>query len=127
MSKFSLISIDAIKGKIKFFKLVKDGKCEFDEFETEARKNFSNELFKIFAYMDRVSNLMSMSSDKFRDITQKREKVKEYEFKTRHLRVYVIKEEQSGNIIICGGYKNTQERDIKHFRELKKEYLKSKV
>jgi putative component of toxin-antitoxin plasmid stabilization module len=29
-------------------------------------------------------------------------------------------------VIVCGGKKGTQQADIKHFRNIKKEYLKQK-
>jgi putative component of toxin-antitoxin plasmid stabilization module len=52
--------------------------------------------------------------------------VKEYEIKTRNLRVYMIHEEKSGRIIVTGGKKTSQKKDIRHFRNLKASYLKNK-
>jgi len=47
----------------------------------------------------------------------------EYEIKTHNLRVYLFREVKTGNIIVLGGRKNTQSKDIHHFRKLKKGYL----
>jgi len=123
MSIFALKELDVIKGKQKFFKLLKDGVCEFDEFEIEARINYYSQMTRIYALMNKVANLETLTMKQFKDITPKKEKVKEYEFKTKNLRVYVIHESDTGKIIICGGYKNSQNKDITHFREVKKQYL----
>jgi len=52
--------------------------------------------------------------------------LKEYEIKTHHLRVYAIHEAGTGKIIICGGYKNTQKNNIRHFREVKNQKMLTK-
>lgn len=70
-----------------------------------------------------ISDLKSLPEKKFKDITPYNEKVKEYEIKTNNLRVYLIKDVK-GKLIIIGGKKTTQKKDIKKFRNLKKEYLK---
>lgn len=125
MSIFTLEEIKAVQGKYKFFKLVKDGVCEFDSFEHEIEKTTSylSELRTVYAYFDLVANLHSLPHTKFKDITPNKEVVKEYEFKTKHLRIYAIHEKETGKVIICAGKKNSQESDIKHFRAIKKSYL----
>lgn len=123
MKEFSLIVIDAVKGKQKFYKLVKDGVCQFDEFESKARINYDSEMTKVFAIMDKVADLQSLPNKMFRDITPGKEQNKEYEIKTKHLRVYLFHEKLTGKVISVGGYKTTQQSDIKHFREIKKEYF----
>ena len=123
MSKFALLKIEAVKGKQKFYKLEKDGKCKFDDFENEARRSYSKELFRIYALMDKVSDMQTLTKEQFRDITPKGDLTKEYEFKTHNLRVYAIHEAHTGKIIVLGGFKNTQNQDINKFRELKKQYL----
>ena len=127
MSNFALIEIEGIEGKQKFFKLEKDGICEFDVFydKIKAQKRYYSELLTIFDKMDYVANLGRLPKTQFRPLTPKKEYVKEYEFKTKHLRVYAIHEEKTGKIIICGGYKKDQKKDIKHFRSIKRQYLES--
>jgi len=63
---------------------------------------------------------------KFRDITPKNASNKEYEIKTHHLRVYLFHDKNIGRVIVCGGKKGTQKADIKHFRNIKKEYFNNK-
>lgn len=78
----------------------------------------------LFSYMEFIANGKTLPYTKFKDITPKKEQEKEYEFKTKHLRVYAIKK-KNGKIIIMGGYKNSQKKDISKFRSIKEEYIKS--
>lgn len=79
----------------------------------------------IYLYMDSVANMKSLPHSKFHPLdTNNADGYREYEFKTKHLRVYVIKQ-HGGKIIVMGGYKNSQKRDIASFRALKKQYLDS--
>ncbi len=126
MSKFALKTLEEIHGKQNFEKLVVNDKCLFEEFEQEIQKSgrYSNELAMLFSYMEFIANGKTLPYTKFKDITPKKEQEKEYEFKTKHLRVYAIKK-KNGKIIIMGGYKNSQKKDISKFRSIKEEYIKS--
>ncbi len=125
MPTFALKEIKAVKGKQTFYKLVKDNKCHFDIFEEKMLKTqFAGEVGKIYAYMERIADGESMPADKFKDITPSNESVKEYEIKTKNLRVYLTKTED-GKIVIIGGKKNTQKSDLRKFRSLKKQYIQS--
>jgi hypothetical protein len=72
--------------------------------------------------MEFVANGISLPASKFKDITPKKQIVKEYEFKSRHLRLYAIKTSKGKIVVLCG-YKNKQNRDIRTFRSIKKRYL----
>ena len=122
MSKFGLRRIDAIQGNQTFEKLIVDGDCPFDHFEKNLEAKYRRSLEKIFFYMNEVANNKPLPHTKFKDVTPKKEKVKEYEFKDGDLRVYGISS-YGGKIIILGGYKNQQEKDFRSFRSLKKQYL----
>jgi putative component of toxin-antitoxin plasmid stabilization module len=125
MNKFALKLIDEIVGQLKIFKLYVNNHCEFDEFEKqiEAEGSYSSELVTIQTRLQEIADGKLLPKEKFRNITPKKELVKEYEIKTRHLRVYLFHEEKSGRVIVCGGKKITQQKDIYHFRRIKKEYL----
>ncbi len=127
MSKFALVRIDAIVGKQEFDKLFVDDNCEFDDFEKDVQKHqrYASELGMIYRYMEVVSDNKTPPSGKFKDITPEKELVKEYEFRTKHLRVYAIKK-KNGKIIVLGGYKNRQPKDLRKFRSIKKRYLNAK-
>ncbi|MFO7939300.1 MAG: hypothetical protein R6U66_06075 [Bacteroidales bacterium] len=117
---------EPIDGAQKIEKLLIDNECQFDDFESDVlkHKKYINELGKIYAYIEFAANGSSLPSKKFKDITPAKENVKEYEFKTKNLRVYAIKT-LNGKIVIFGGYKNQQKKDIRKFRSIKKRYLES--
>ena len=77
-----------------------------------------------YTYLEYISNGKSLPAKHFKDITPDKEKVKEYEFKTKHLRIYTIKK-KNGKIIILGGFKSNQKKDINKFRAIKKRYIES--
>ena len=122
MSKFVLVNIDAVQGIQMFEKLVVDGVAPFDAFEDELEDQDKRSLEKIYFYMNEIANMRTLPNTKFKDITPGKEDVKEYEFKEGNLRVYSIKK-FGGKIIILGGYKNRQKKDLRKFRSLKEQYL----
>jgi putative component of toxin-antitoxin plasmid stabilization module len=125
MSIFALKYIDVISGPIKIFKLLVNNLCEYEDFERqiETEGTYSSELVTIQTRLQEIVNGKLLPKEKFRNITPKRELEKEYEIKTRHLRVYLFHEEKIGRVIVCGGKKTTQQKDITHFRRIKKEYF----
>ena len=126
MKKFTLKEIEWIEARQSIYKLEIDNNCQFDMFEKEIsyRKQYENELASIYSLIEDVANNKLLPKTKFRDITiTKKDNIKEYEFKSRNLRVYAIKSEE-GKVIILGGYKNNQKKDIKKFRRIKAEYIK---
>ncbi len=125
MPKFVLKNIKSINGKQQFNQLVVDGNGQLDEFENDLKDTtYWSEFKTLLAYMDFVANNRTLPQTKFKDITPAKELVKEYEFKSKHLRIYAI-HQPNGKIVILGGYKNNQKNDINKFRSLKKQYLDS--
>ena len=129
MVKFALIQIEEVIGRLKIFKLLVNNRCEYDEFEKQIKSeaSLSSELLTIQARLHDIAGCRLLPKEKFRDITPKKEMVKEYEIKTSHLRVYLFHEEKTGRIIVCGGKKGSQQKDIAHFRRIKKEYVTIKA
>ena len=125
MNKFALEFIDEIVGRLKFFKLLVNNRCEYDDFESQIKTegSYSSELVTIQTRLHEIADGKLLPKEKFRNITPKKELVKEYEIKTRHLRVYLFHEEKTGRVIVCGGKKITQQKDINRFRRIKKEYF----
>ena len=129
MSIFALKKIDAIKGKQELVKLKVDDKCPFDEFENGVGKQYLSELVGIYHNMQDVADLKSLPDTKFHfyDLNKKQKNkdgVREFEFKSKHLRVYGITM-PNGKIIITGGTKANQKDDQNTFRKLKAQYLES--
>lgn len=124
MSNFEIRKIDAVIGKQKFFKLIKDNICQIDDFENDLEEVYKPELRTIYAYMDQVANLKSLPKTKFHFYNNEKGGFREFEFKSKHLRVYgiVINE---GKLIILGGTKANQKNDTNIFRKIKKEYIET--
>ncbi len=122
---FGLRQIEAIKSKQhKFYDLSINGIWQFSQFETDLEDQYKAELRTLLSIMDHCSNGGTLPITKMRDLTPKKEAVKEYEFKSRNLRIYCIQQPGSKVIIFCG-YKNSQDSDLKKFRGLKKQFLDS--
>lgn len=123
MNKFALRRLSQIRGRVPVFMLETDGICQFEEFcaQIEADGNLKKQLVTVLARMDQVANMQRLPAEKFKDITPAKEYVREFEIKTRDLRVYMIKEEN--HIVVLGGKKNTQANDIRKFRSVKRRYL----
>lgn len=124
MPNFEIKNIDAVNGKQKFYKLIKDGICLIDDFENDLEEAYNPELKTIYAYMDQVANLKSLPKTKFHFYNKDKGGYREFEFKSKHLRVYgiVINE---GKLIILGGTKANQDNDTTIFRRIKNEYIES--
>ncbi|MEQ8425498.1 MAG: hypothetical protein RIA63_12360 [Cyclobacteriaceae bacterium] len=128
MSRFVLEDFEIIKGNIKFFKLRVNQVCPIDEFWTEIENqgNLSKQLNQAIAIMERFSQNMPTSPKKFKNISRKKDPVSLYEVKTKDLRIYLFRN-SSGAVTVFGGKKSTQKKDIKYFRSLTTEFIKSRL
>jgi len=127
MQDFRLLDIEEIQGLFRFYKLVKNSICQFDDFESLINNEgtYATELNRAKAIMEDFANKLSLPITKLRPLTQDRnEKFKEYEIKTENLRVYFFILPGRGDIVVLGGKKTKQKKDIKIFRKIKNEYLK---
>ena len=125
MAKYTLVRMDQIRGKQVFDKLVVDGVAPFDTFIDGLEDRYRSEVRTLYAYMDAVANLLSLPETKFHPYSDGKDGVREFEFKTKHLRVYAI-EQTGGKIIIIGGMKSNQAKDQATFRKLKNGYIASR-
>lgn len=123
MGSFALKVIAESLEKNKIYKLFENGVCEFDNFIDSVDKRYPKEVDKIFYTIDLLATGYSFAQDRFKEITPVKEFVNEFEIKTKHLRVYLIKRPNS-KLVICAGFKTTQKQDINHFRKIKERYLK---
>ena len=127
MANFALRKIEAINGRQEFDKLLVDERCPFDDFEAGLEEQYKQEMAGIYHYMQDVANLKPLPDTKFHfyDKNKKRhDSVREFEFKSKHLRVYGITQ-PNGKIIITGGTKARQKQEQNEFRKLKNQYLSS--
>jgi hypothetical protein len=122
---FALKKIESVVGKQVFYDLVINGINQQDQFNKTIANNPQLQAEKrvILSYMNCISNLQLLPKNKFRDITPKKDDSKEYEIKTKHLRVYLFHLEKSGKIAALWGFKTSQKSDIERFRKMKNDYF----
>lgn len=130
MYKFVLEELKIAHGRVKFFKLKSNGKCEFDEFVNRiiAEGNYETEIDTIQAIIERKAQMLPVSPAKFKELSQNaKDSIKDYEIVTPNLRVYLFKAEE-GKIIVTGAIKSpkTQKQDIARMRLIKKEFFNEK-
>jgi hypothetical protein len=75
--------------------------------------------------MNVVADLKSPPAGKVKYITPNKESVSEMEFRSKHLRVYCFQLKRTGHVVAFGGYKNSQDDDIRKFRSIKQRFLKT--
>ncbi len=131
MSKFVLEIIDEVCGKQKFYKLFISGKCEFDIFwdKYSRDKLMRKQLAIIQTRLKAVADLNynCLDKTKFRELKRDRADLhKDYEIKTKNLRLYFFKDDKNGQVIVIGGNKDSQDEDLIRMRAIKKEYFKTK-
>jgi hypothetical protein len=124
MDEFYLTPFDDVDNpKSDFYLLYKNDRNFFIEFiESLRQKSDIEELNSIRALMDIIDN--NLPKTKFNHITggsRNKNRKDVYEFKSKHLRVYVIKKSPDFYIIL-GGYKKGQKKDIekifRHFNDI---------
>lgn len=123
MRTFDTEIIEQIKGKQVYEKLLVNGECLLDQFEAEIQGNpqYVSEFRTILAYMELKANGTPLPKKKFNEILGGKITTPRHEFKSEHLRIYTI-QNANGRIIVMGGYKNSQPKDIRSFNSLVKEY-----
>ena len=130
MKRFSLIltSYVAKTTKISVYELCKDGKSLFKPFVDEIEKdgNLFDKLAGAIRIIEETSNLKRYPKTKFRELKGRNLNCKVYEAKSGIIRIYLFHEEKTGRIIISGGVKNNQEKDIKSIVKIIKEYNNEK-
>lgn len=125
---FAFEKMTEIRGKIPFYKLKKQDNIQLDDFETElvASPKYIKEYLKILSWMDLYSNGELVGKEKFRTLDHDKSPYTLFEFKSRNLRVYGMGC-PGGEIIILGGYKNRQNRDLKRVRKIAEAVYKSDI
>ncbi|MCX6270511.1 MAG: hypothetical protein NTU44_04685 [Bacteroidetes bacterium] len=129
MPRFAVKEIEAFKTRTKVFKLLRDDKCDYDEFVLDIEKdnNLEPELSDIDAIIEDAADGKLLPGSKYHKIdSPKTICFSIFEAKNKHLRVYLLHENETGKILILGGKKKTQEKDIDRVHKIVKEYCKSK-
>ena len=128
MSKFVPKLIEEVSIQVSVYKLLINDKCQFDEFfnNNKDKVEYKNQLGQI------QNILLSIGSDELEKLPPAKFKILkrdkkdshiDYEIKTKSFRVYLIKDKKLGKIIVLGGFKKNQPKDIKKLRSIKKSYF----
>lgn len=127
MNSFALEEFRIIKGNTPFYKLKVNGVCPFDEFwkEIEREGNLAKQLKSALTIMERVSGNLPTPPTKYKAISDRNSLASEYEVKTKDLRIYLFRD-RTGAIVVSGGKKSSQKRDINRFKHLTNEYINSR-
>ena len=124
MPTFALTKLEEVSA---YYKLIVDEECQFDDFQSSLQKSSIKSLTKIFRYMQWKREGHLLPKEKYRQLQPTGQKVPDYEFKGDNIRLYSIELDEFG-IIIFGGFKGNQKKDIAKMREIKKsftEFLKT--
>jgi hypothetical protein len=127
MSTFVLDEMNNVNGTITFYRLIEDGVCYWNEFcmSIENEGTHYEQVFALTAQMNRKANLHSLSEKKYHAYDTNVPGISGFEFKTKDLRAYGIKD-GDGNTIIFAGKKSNQRTDEVMFRSIVKRYIESK-
>ncbi|RYD83144.1 MAG: hypothetical protein EOP53_01705 [Sphingobacteriales bacterium] len=125
MPKFATETVSLIKARENVEQLIIDGRKVLDEYMASLKgTTYESELGNIIKYIEHASNGNSLPKTKMRKYQGNKDGVTEYEYKSKHLRVWAI-QQPNKKIIIFGGFKNNQAKDESSFRNLKKQFLES--
>jgi len=117
LSKYSLILSKLVSPntKIKVLELCKNDESLLQSFisEIEKDKKLFNQLSGAVSIIENSANLRTMPKAKFRPIKGHNLNCKVYEAKKGSIRVYLFHQENTGRIIVTGGKKGNQKKDIK--------------
>ena len=124
MITFAKKNLDVVRnGKLIFYKLLRNNVDLYQDFCEDICKDaiLSKELNIIHTYMNLLADSnLQLPTAKFNSIKHGKNVVG-HEFKSKHLRVYVIKEDPNVYVIL-GGMKTTQKSDVSKFKKFIKEY-----
>ena len=122
MARFELKRLEVVDGIQSFEKLVVDGIDLLEEFERSLEDRYRSEMRTIYAWMQMVADVKPVPGTVYHAISDGKDGVREYEFKSKHLRVYAFAK-TDGKIVVLGGKKNRQKSDIRRFRSFKKQLI----
>ena len=130
---FSVQPIEQVGGKRLFYKLFKHDSCQFDDFISQlaAEGTYTHDLGTLFNTLDQLARLRPIRGTKHHALGEAYThqahgvtiRVREWEVKTKQLRLYYIHLPPTDDVVVFFGKKNTQVADISQFQSLVKQYL----
>ncbi len=125
MPTFGVRQLEIYKTSVRVFKLIREQHCFYDDFVEEIAldKNLERELYDLDAIIEDAANGKLLPAGRYRKLRLSAKiKYSAYEAKSKHLRLYLIHEYETGKILILGGKKTTQDKDLDRLERLLKEY-----
>jgi len=106
------------------WELCKNKKSVFQSFvdEIEIDGNLLDNLAGALRIIEDTANLNRRPKTKFRELKDHGLKCKLYEAKSGIIRIYLFHEEKTGRVIVTGGVKDNQDKDIKTVKKIIKDY-----
>ncbi len=130
MTTFAVEHIPEFETRQRVNKLIRNGRCFIDEFQSEIEQdeNLSPELYELTATIEDVANGKLVPKNQYRKLhLSKKLKYSAFEVKSKHLRLYLINEKETGQIHILGGKKGDQDEDLKRVEKIIREYTEFKL
>jgi len=126
LSKYSLILSPNVSrtNKIQIWELCVNGESVLYPFisKIQSEVTFESDLYGALRILELAADLVSLPKTKFREIKGHKIKGKLYEAKYGAVRIYHFHEKHTGRIIILGGLKNDQDKDINSAVKTIKDY-----
>ena len=125
MTIFTLAKVEAFETSSTVWKLLRNGRCFVDEFLEEVKKdkNVRQEWLEMMATIHDAASGKLLPQKRFKKLTlAKSFTFHAYEVKSFSLRLYMITEHKTGKILVCGGRKKTQIKDVERLKRIIKEY-----
>lgn len=124
MCNFAVKLLESVRsnGRLKFYKLLENGKAQIDSFSDEvcADKKLEKDFNVILAFMNIMAeNDIFLPKEKVNSVKDGNKEIA-IEFKKNDLRVYCVKIIPKV-FVVFGGYKKNQKNDIKKLKRLLKE------
>ncbi len=128
MPKFALVQFKEITGKDSFHQLTADGRNQYNEYMATkvGIPQLNSERNTIMRYMDMYSRGERRLGKKVHTLPDSIDGT-DLEFRTEHIRIYAFHLKGTGKIVTlwADNDKSEQDNDIKKFRKIKQEYLRS--
>ncbi|HLG03472.1 MAG TPA: hypothetical protein VI731_07740 [Bacteroidia bacterium] len=125
MVNFVIQHIPEFTTRQRVNKLLRNGRCMLDEFWTEIRgdNNLAPELDELVATLEDVANGKWVPLNQYKKLhVSNKLRFAPFEAKSKHLRLYLFHERETGQILIIDGKKGDQDEDIKRVERIIKEY-----
>ena len=126
MCRFEIINILGEYTPLIFYKLAIKGKCGYDDFTDRHKNSHEAQLDNISQIIDWMSGGDKPISTRFKQLKRsKSDKYVDYEFRAGELRLYCFEDEGTGRIIVIGGFKKDQKKQLIKMRRIKAQYFKA--